>query len=51
VRVLLPEDAFQYFALPVARMPGGLRFPADVLIADDGSVRAIRLVAATDGRP
>jgi hypothetical protein len=50
VRVLLPEDAFQYFAVPVARMPGGQRFPADVLIADDGSVRAIRLVTTADGR-
>lgn len=50
VRVLLPEDAFQYFAVPVARIPGGQRFPADVLIADDGSVRAIRLVSDTGGR-
>ena len=50
VRVLLPEDAFRYFAVPVARSPGGQRFPADVLIADDGSVRAIRLVSDTGGR-
>ena len=50
VRVLLPEDAFQYFAVPVTRIPGGQRFPADVLIADDGSVRAIRLVSDTGGR-
>lgn len=50
VRVMLPEDAFQYFAVPVARIPGGRRFPADVLIADDGSVRAIRLVSDTGGR-
>jgi len=50
VRVLLPDDAFQYFAVPVTRIPGGQRFPADVLIADDGSVRAIRLVSDTGGR-
>lgn len=50
VRVLLPQEAFQYFAVPVPGMPGGQRFPADVLLADDGSVRAIRLVSASGGR-
>ena len=43
IRVRLPSEALAYFGLP-AHGFSGERVPADVLLAEDGTARAVRFV-------
>jgi hypothetical protein len=43
VRVRLPSEALAYFGLPAHGLSGE-RIPADVLLAEDGTARAVRFV-------
>ena len=45
VRVRLPNSSLPGFGIPVSADRWNESFPADVVLAEDGSMRAIRLIS------